>query len=152
MRSIRVALVAIGVAMMTFAVASAVPNQNFRPYRHGLFLIGVLVLDDGVLLPFFLLVGFLVRRFIRARFRPVVQGALIITAAVTFVALPFVLGFGRIPDNPSALPRNYPAGYLIVLVIIWAAAAAAITIRLLRRPPPPSPRRPPPNPVDHGLS
>lgn len=56
------------------------------------------------------------------RARAPVQAALIATAAVTIVALPLGFGYGRLADNPSALPRDYPLGLALVLATIWLAA------------------------------
>jgi hypothetical protein len=58
----------------------------------------------------------------------------VISLAVTVVALPLVLGRGRIPDNPSVLPLHYGRGLLVIYTIIWAAAApAAMTVRRIRK-------------------
>jgi hypothetical protein len=114
---------------MLFGAVSAVTNHSFKAFRHLGFLVGALVVHDGFLLPIFLLIGLVVHRLVPARSRGVVQAALIATAAVTFVAMPFVLGYGRLPDNPSALPRDYTAGYLIVLGAIWLTAAISIAVR-----------------------
>jgi len=38
------------------------------------------------------------------------------------IAIPFVIGAGRRPDDPSALPLPYWRGPLVVLGVIWAVA------------------------------
>ena len=134
MKLFRALLATAGVAMMGFAVLSAVTNHNFKPTRHVLFLVLALVLHDGLLLPVFLAFGLVVRRVVPARYRSIIQGALIISAAVTFVALPFLLAYGRTADNPSALPRNYPGGYAIVLGAIWLVATAVVVRRQISAP------------------
>jgi hypothetical protein len=117
---------------MAFAVIGTLESpHHIRLSRQIIFLIATLLLYDALLGPIVVAVGFVVRRVIRPPYRAVVQGALIATAAVTFVALPFMLGFGRIPDNPSALPRNYLGGYAIVLGAIWLVATAMIMWRQL---------------------
>jgi hypothetical protein len=131
-KTVRVTLVALGVAMMAFGVVSAVTAHSFNAFRHIAFLIVALALHDGFLLPVFLLVGFLVHRFVPARDRAIVQGALIVTAAVTVVSIPFVLGYGRIPDNTSALPRNYPGGYGLVIGAVWLVALLVVVARRMQ--------------------
>jgi hypothetical protein len=126
---IRVSLVVLGIAMMLFGVISALIGPHFNAMRHSLFLAAALVVHDGVLLPFFLLVGALVARFVPARSRALVQGALIVTAAVTVIALPFMLGYGRRADIPSALPRNYIGGYALVVGVVWVIATLLLIIR-----------------------
>jgi hypothetical protein len=132
-KTVRVSLVAVGSAMMLFGVVSAVTNHGFKAFRQIAFLVLALVLHDGFLLPAFLVIGLLVHRFVPRRGRAIAQAGLIATAAATFVALPFVLGYGRIPDNPSALPRNYVAGYWLLIGVIWLAVALTLAARIARR-------------------
>src|SRR5689334_15483430 len=126
MKAVRIGLGALGAAGMAYALVGAAGDPDIMPRRQVAFLLSVLVLHDAALLPGFLLVGLLVRRSVGVRYRGIVQGALAVTAAVTLVALPLVLGYGRTADNPSALPRNYSAGLALVLGAVWLAAAATI--------------------------
>ena len=61
-----------------------------------------------------------------------IQAALLLSAAVV-VARPGVLGYGRTPDLPSALTRDYTRGMLILLAAIWIAAAAILTLNAVHR-------------------
>lgn len=126
MKAARLLLGALGVTAIGYALIGAAGDPDIMPGRHTGFLLTVLVLDDGLLLPAFLLVGALVHRYVPGRSRAAVQAALIATAALTLIALPLLLGYGRLPDNPSALPRNYPLGLAIVLGTVWVGAAAAL--------------------------
>jgi hypothetical protein len=119
LKTVRGLLVAAGVAMIVFAVGSAAGSSDFTAGRHGLFLVAVVVADDALLIPLFIGVGIVVRRFVPGAYRAYVQGGLIATAAVTAVALPLMLGFGRRADIPSALPRDYVGGFAIVVGAIW---------------------------------
>ena len=133
-RTVRIGLGALGVAAIAYALAGAAGDPDIVPRRHAGFLLTVLVLHDAAVLPGFLLVGVLVRRLVGTRYRGIVQGALVVTAAVTLVALPLVLGYGRTADNPSALPRDYPAGLAFALGVVWTAAAVGLlATRVLRR-------------------
>ena len=49
--------------------------------------------------------------------------ALVVSAAVTAVALPLVIGKGRIADNPSAFPQRYGLHLLLLLAAAWTVAA-----------------------------
>ena len=140
MKAARLGLVALGIAAMAYAGWSALHSPGLVPSRNTTFLLLVLVLHDGLLMPAFVAVGVLVHRLVPRRVRAVVQAALIATASVTLVALPLALGYGRIADNPSALPRDYPGGLLLTVATIWAAAAVAATVTVRRHPrghPPP---------------
>jgi hypothetical protein len=123
MKTIRVVLAVVGLCAIGYAVAGAARAPAIVGTKHVAFLVAVLALHDGVWIPMVLLVGALVRAIAPGRARAHVQGALIISASVAFVAWPLVLGRGRIADNPSALPRDYPAGLAITIVATWFGAA-----------------------------
>ena len=44
------------------------------------------------------------------------------------MAFPFVLGAGRLPDNPSKFPRDYGRGLLIVLGVVWLTVVVRLGI------------------------
>jgi hypothetical protein len=132
----RAALAGLGVALMGYAILGAATDPDVMPVRHLGFFVVVLAVHDGVLLPVFIGIGALVHRFVPGRARAAVQAALIATAAVTLIAVPLVLGYGRLADNPSALPRDYPLGLALVLAAIWLGAGLSVIIpRPTRRPP-----------------
>jgi hypothetical protein len=145
MKGVRLVIAGLGLAAMGYALAGAVGNPDITPSRHVVFLVAVLVAHDALLLPLFLAVGALVRHLVPAGPRAIVQAALIVSAALWVVALPLVLGYGRRPDNPSALPRDYPRGLVTVLAVVWLVTAIALLATDLRRRrgarPTPDPRR-----------
>jgi len=96
------------------------------------FLVTVLVTHDFVVLPAILGVGALVARFAPGWARRPVVAALVVSAAVTAVALPLVIGKGRIADNPSAFPQRYGLHLLLVLAVVWAAAGVWSVVNLRR--------------------
>jgi hypothetical protein len=134
MKATRLGIGALGVIAMGYALWAGLRSPDIVPSHEAKFLLLLLVLHDGVLLPVFLVAGVLVHRFVPARGRAVVQAALIASASVTLVALPLTLGYGRIADSPSALPLDYGRGLLVTLSVIWAAAlTATVTRHLLHR-------------------
>jgi hypothetical protein len=135
MKTARRILIALGTLVMAYAILGAVTDPDVRLFGVLIFLAAVLVAHDGVLSPVTIGVGALVRRFVPARLRTPVRVALVISLAVTLVALPLVLGFGRAADNPSVLPLHYGRGLLETLALIWAAAAAITAVRAARRRP-----------------
>jgi hypothetical protein len=88
------------------------------------FLAAVLIGHDLILLPVAALVGFLIARYAPTAARRWLQAGLLVTAVITFVAIPLLVGAGRIPDNPSRLPLDYVRGYWLVIVVIWFTASA----------------------------
>ncbi len=141
MRAVRLVLAGLGVAAMGYALWMALASPDLTPTRNATFLLLIVVLHDGLLLPLFLVAGLLVHRLVPPRPRAIVQAALIVTASVTLVALPLVLGYGRTADNPSALPLDYGRGLLLTLVVIWLAAAVAAGALLIRSAGRAAPRR-----------
>jgi len=130
----RRALIAIGGIGMAFAVIGALTDADLNGGAL-LFLIGVLVAHDGLLMPLTILIGALLGRIVPLRWRALVRAALLACLAVTIVAFPLVLGRGRAADNPSLLPLHYGRGLLEVYatICLTAATVAAIRARRLRR-------------------
>lgn len=107
MKAIRFILVGVGVAAIGYGVFGALTGPRTKPLGHLAFLAGVVVGHELILMPLAIGAGALVVRFVPQRVRGIVQGALLISAAVTLMALPMALGLGGDPTNPSALPLNY---------------------------------------------
>jgi hypothetical protein len=111
---------------MAYAVFGAVTNPDAAPVGHLAFLVGVVVAHDAVLLPTAIGVGALIGRFVPAPARVAVRVAAFVSVIVTLIATPFVLGYGRRSDEPSALPLDYGRGLAVTLGVVWAFAAAAV--------------------------
>jgi hypothetical protein len=125
-------LIGAGVLVMGFAVVGAVLD-DVRLGGVVLLLGGVVVGHDLVLMPVVLGAGVMIGRFVPPPDRAAVRVAALCSLAVTVVALPLVLGFGRIPGDPSALPQAYGRGLLLVLAVLWASTVAVIAARRRRR-------------------
>jgi hypothetical protein len=123
---------ALGLAALGYGGYGLVVHD--RPDLFGVlrFLVTVLVAHDFVVLPVTLGVGALVARFAPAWARRPVVAALVVSAAVTVLALPLVLGKGRIADNPSAFPQRYGLHLLLILAVVWAAASVWSVVNLRR--------------------
>lgn len=131
MKTARRTLIGIGALVMTYAVIGALTDRDVKGGAW-VFLIGVLIAHDGVLLPVTIAVGALTGRFVPLRLRAIVRSALIACLAVTVVAFPLVLGRGRAADNASLLPLHYGRGLFEIYAVIWTTAAVAATIRARR--------------------
>jgi hypothetical protein len=131
MRWSRGALIATGTLVMGYAVLGAVRDEPRHVLGHAAFLAAVLVLHDGLLMPLAIGVGALIGRFVPVPARAAVRVAAYLSLALTVVALPFVLGFGRRPDDPSALPLNYGRGLAIALAAVWLGTGAVLLTRRL---------------------
>jgi hypothetical protein len=125
----RKVLVAAGLILVGVGVVGVLraPAVGIWPYVR--FLAVSLVFADFLVIPVVLVFGAIAARALPGWLRLPVQGALYVCAAVTLVALPLVLGYGRDPALPSALPRNYSRGLLIVLAVVWAVALSVALVR-----------------------
>lgn len=92
MRWWRRALVGAGAAVMAFALVGALVDDDVRPVGHVLFLAGVLVTHDAVLLPLAIGAGVLIGRWVPRRLRMPVRVAAVVTATFLVVAVPLLLG------------------------------------------------------------
>jgi hypothetical protein len=90
----------------------------------GTWLVGGVILHDGVLAPIVLLLGLLAARTLPAGWRGAAAGGLVVLGSVTLVAVPVLGRFGARPDNPTLLDRNYAAGW----VVIAAGTAAGVVL------------------------
>jgi hypothetical protein len=130
---VRRALVAAGVLVMGFAVVGAATDDDVRPFGVLLFLVGVVVWHDLLLMPLVIAAGAAIGRFVPAPARTPVRVAALCGLAVLVVALPLVLGVGRVPGDPSVLPRPYGWGLVLVLALLWTSALGVIAARRVRR-------------------
>jgi hypothetical protein len=93
-------------------------------------LVGGVVLHDGLVAPATIAVGFLVGRVWRGRPpAAVVVGALVLGTA-TLVAVPVLGRFGARADNPTLLDRNYVLGWLVLATLtVVVSGVAALVLR-----------------------
>ena len=94
--------------------------------------VGSALLNDLVLAPLWIGLGWLSARLLPRPARPAVVVGATVSGVLTLVALPFVLGRGADPANPSFLPRDYGLT-LLVLVVVIGAVTAAVAVRAVRR-------------------
>lgn len=128
MTATRRALIAVGVLVTGYAIFGAVTEPGLKLGGVVLFMAAMIAGHDGIFLPLVVAAGSLARRA-----GHLVRSAAIVSLAVTVVALPFVLGYGRDPGNPSALPLPYGAGLVMILAVIWAGTLLILLIRRLLR-------------------
>ncbi len=137
-------LAAAGLAAVGYGVDGLVTMARAtNPPQAARWLIGGFLVHDLVVFPVTAAAGFLLTRLVRAPYRAVVQGALLVSAAVALACLPLWRGYGGSPDNPTVNPLPYGRNLAIVLGAVWAGAAALIGVRAARMR---RPRHPPPTP------
>lgn len=124
-------MLALGWAVMLFGVRGLVLQApRTHPGNFSLWFIGSALVHDALIAPLVFLVAVILVRVVPPRLRRYLQTALILSAAAVVVAFPMIAGPGK-PSNPSALPRDYPAGLLTVLAIVWGATGLLFAFRVL---------------------
>jgi hypothetical protein len=111
-------LLVIGVLVMLYAVVGAVADLGGKLGGVLIFLVGVLVVHDGIWLPLVLMTGTVLNRLVPPRYQGPVRIGAIVAVAVTVPALPLAFGRGRTADNPSALPLDYGRNLALVLLAV----------------------------------
>jgi hypothetical protein len=132
MKAARVLIALAGVAVLGYGLYGYLTEQPGEVLGRLEFLAAAVVAHDFVVIPLILAAGAVTARFVPAAARMPVQAGLAVSAVVTVVALPFIIGAGRIADNPSAFPRSYTTGLFVLLAVIWCAAAGWVALRLAR--------------------
>ena len=110
-----------------------VESARTHPAELGRWIIGSAVVHDALLVPLVLAVAWLARRVVPAAAWPAMRWALATTGVLLLVSWPYVRGYGRRPDNPSLLPRDYGQGLLVTLVLVWLVALVVAARALHRR-------------------
>lgn len=153
MTAVRAAMAGCGAAIMAYAVAGALSDPDVSPVGVLVFLGAVLVAHDALWMPAVLLLGVAVTRLAPLRYRALVQALAVILAILGMLALPLVLGVGRVPDNPSVQPLPYGRNLTLVVLVVTGgvflgvvadAVARRVRTATARTDPPPSGPRPGP--------
>ncbi|MER8186074.1 hypothetical protein [Kitasatospora sp. NPDC094015] len=127
MRTLRALLLLGGLALTGWGLTGLLTDHYIEhPLDIAEWAVGALVLHDALWLPVVCALGATLAR------RTAVRTALILTAAVTAVALPAVLRAGTDTTNPTVLPLPYLRNWLLVLAAIAVLAGALVLRR--RRP------------------
>jgi hypothetical protein len=96
-------------------------------------LVGGVVLHDGVFAPLVLLIALIAVRVLRAdRLAPVVV-ALVVLVPVTLLAIPELGRYGARADRPNLLDRDYWLGWSVLVTLVVVAVAAGTLVSTRRR-------------------
>jgi len=125
-------LVAAGTVLCSFGLLGSVFGDRTDPVRVALLVVLAAVTHDLLLVPVVLAAGLVLRRTPTWARAPL-QGALLICAVVVLVSVPVLGRFGARADNPSLLPRDYPAGLAVTLGLVLLAGAGLAVLRCVRR-------------------
>jgi hypothetical protein len=98
----------------------------------GVWLIGLLLIQHGVISPLVVTVGWGLRRAVPDRGRRFLQAGLILAAMVTVVAIWLIIRRGTQPPVKALLLQNYGGNLLLLLGIIAGVTLIAYAVRVAR--------------------
>lgn len=132
MSRVRLGLGAAGVALAGFGVFRLLTGIGAVDLVWlAIWLVGALVLHDGMLAPLTVGIGALLAR-VPPRGRRYLQGALIAGSLVTVIAIPLIARAHSQPAIKAILRQNYVANLAILLAIVAAVALALYVRQVLR--------------------
>ena len=122
-----------GVGLLGVAVRyTAERSVDIRPVTWVRWWVTAALVHDLIVAPLAIAVGWVVVRSAPRALKAPLQMALLVSAVLVAVSWPALRGYGRVPSNPTYLPRDYTSGLLISLAAVWAVGAAWAVTRLLR--------------------
>ena len=98
----------------------------------GVWLVGALLIQHGVVSPLVVAVGVALRRLVPDRGRRFLQIGLILAAMVTVVAIPLIIRQGTQPPAKALLLQNYAANLTLLLGLIAGVTLIAYAVRVAR--------------------
>lgn len=124
----------LGWAVIAWGVAGVVRHHvDTRPADLLRFVAGGILLHDLVVVPLALVAAYLLNRAVPAPWRRWVQVTLVVAAPLALFAYPMVRGYGNIPGNPTALPHDYAANLVLVVLAVATVCVVASVVGSLRR-------------------
>ena len=133
MKAWRIAFAASGILLGLFGVfrlLTEVPIANLVVLAG--WMIGAVIIHDGILSPAVIAVGWFVTRTVPARARRYVQGGLIAGGLITVVAIPLILRAGQEPASKAILRQNFGGNLTILLGLVAAASLLLYALRVAR--------------------
>ena len=95
-------------------------------------LVGAILVHDGVLSPVVVGIGHLLRRSVPDRARRYLQFALITAGLVTVIALPMIYLRGSQPSVKALLLRDYGANLTAIIAVIAVTTLGSYAVRVAR--------------------
>jgi hypothetical protein len=133
MKAWRIILAVAGIALGAFGVFRLVTEiPTYSVLILGVWLAAALVIQDAILAPSVVGVGWLLRRYVPDRGRRYVQVALIMSALITVIAVPMIFLRGSQPAVKALLLRNYGSNLMLIIAIIGVISLILYAVRVAR--------------------
>lgn len=141
MRAWRIGLGVAGILVGLYGVVNLVTGVDLGTLVVlALWLIGAVVIHDGILSPAVLAVGWALHRWVPPRARRYAQAGLIAGGLITVVAIPMIVRQGAEPASKALLRQNFGGNLTLLLGLVAAASLVLYAVRVARdtRPTPPA--------------
>jgi hypothetical protein len=133
MKAWRIILAAAGIALGAFGVFRLLTEiPTYSLVILAVWLVAALVIQDAILAPSVVGVGWLLRRYIPDRGRRYLQVALIMSALITVIAVPMIFLRGTQPAVKALLLRNYGFNLILIIAIIAVISLILYAVRVAR--------------------
>jgi hypothetical protein len=130
---VRIALATAGLLLGfygVFRIVTQVPHHKLMVLAF--WLIGALVIHDGLLSPAVVSISWVLARVVRPRARRYLQFALITGGLVSVIALPMIHRQHQGPVSKALLRQNFSANLTLILAVIAVLTLAAYAVRVAR--------------------
>jgi hypothetical protein len=133
MKAWRIILAAAGIALGAFGVFRLLTEiPTYSLVILAVWLVAALVIQDAILAPSVVGVGWLLRRYVPDRGRRYLQVALIMSALITVIAVPMIFLRGTQPAVKALLLRNYGFNLILIIAIIGVINLILYVVRVAR--------------------
>jgi hypothetical protein len=123
----RLVLGAVGVAMGAFGLLRFLQHDFGDSVNAVLWLVGGVVVHDGIIAPLTLGLTLLGTRLLPRRARVVTGMGLVVLLTVTATAIPVLGSWGARPDNPTLLDRHYIVGWCAFAAVVLLGSLVSLT-------------------------
>jgi hypothetical protein len=133
MKAWRTILAVVGIGFGAFGVfrlVSEIPTYSLLILV--VWLVAALVIQDAILAPSVIGVGWLLRNYVPDRARRHLQVALIMAALITVIAVPMIFLRGTQPTVKALLLRNYGSNLILIIAIISVINLILYAVRVAR--------------------
>jgi len=133
MKAWRIILAAAGIALGAFGVFRLLTEiPTYSLVILAVWLVAALVIQDAILAPSVVGVGWLLRRYVPDRGRRYLQVALIMSALIAVIAVPMIFLRGTQPAVKALLLRNYGFNLILIIAIIGVINLILYVVRVAR--------------------
>ena len=133
MRALRAVLLAVGLAAAAYGVWRLLDLGWENTRATITWLVGGVVLHDGVFAPLVLVVALVAVQLVPRRHLAPVVVILVVLVPVTLAGIPELGRFGARADRPTLLDRDYWLGWWVMVTLVVATLAVGTAIAGRRR-------------------